>query len=460
MYSSGLSHLADRYRPQYNTYTADKPPSAYKCALADAYGNWTGEYFGLIIRRDVECSDGMRFDKSIGRCGYTADKGPPFDKLSCAIQNVTSGSFVNPSIGNSYIQESDLVVGRADGVSIYRYYNSIDAIWRHSYSDRLDILEDMPVITTSEGREIQFSTGSALNSYTSEAGVLKRSDDGWHYLSRENFAFAFDSSGALTSVTAPQGYSLKVFRRAGTLTITDHYGETVSVSEDYLHQPTHITTRSLEIFYNYSAGNLSTVMKVFKGGSTIRKYLYEDTRSNNVNMLTGIVDERNVRLGSWVYDGLGRIIGINDGSEESSVTFQYDPDGSTTFTNKLGKATVYHYQQIGGVKRINAIDGQPSANCPASNSKYTYNDRGQVLTKTDAKGFITTYLYNDRGLEISRTEASGTPMRRTINTEWDATRFLPMHIVGHDRSTAYTYDDQGRQISRKQIPTSTSVGGG
>ncbi|WP_345945801.1 RHS repeat domain-containing protein, partial [Pseudomonas sp. dw_358] len=70
------------------------------------------------------------------------------------------------------------------------------------------------------------------------------------------------------------------------------------------------------------------------------------------------------------------------------------------------------------------MTGEPSDNCPASNSTYTYDDRGQVLTKTDAKGFITTYTYNDRGLEASHTEASGTPQARTTTTTWDPTRFL------------------------------------
>lgn len=44
---------------------------------------------------------------------------------------------------------------------------------------------------------------------------------------------------------------------------------------------------------------------------------------------------------------------------------------------------------------------QPSANCPAINSSYTYDDRGLILTKTDLKELVTTYSYNNRGLEIN-----------------------------------------------------------
>lgn len=448
-YSSTLSHLVDRYRPQYNTYTADTPPTAYKCALADAYGNWTGDYFGMIIARNVDCSDGMSFDKMTGQCGYTADKGPPLVKLSCPIGNFNSDSFLNPSIGNSYLQQSDLDNEKNGRVSIYRYYNSIDATWRHSYSDRLDLLGDVPALTTSEGKEIHFTNESSPGFYASEAGILKRSGSGWTYLSRENSALEFDSDGALASVTDSQGHAQKITRREGELTISDHYGMTVSISEDYLHQPTHITAPSLEILYNYRSGNLKSVKKVFKTGTTSREFLYEDTRAANVNRITGIVDERNLRLGSWNYDGLGRVISVKYGIEGSTVALQHNSDGSTIVTNELGKTTVYHYQQIGGIKRISSIDGEPSVNCPASNSRYTYSDRGQVLTKTDAKGFITTYSYNDRGLETSRTEASGTPQARVTTTEWDPTRFLRTKVVDPYRATVYTYDDEGRETGRQ-----------
>ncbi|WP_161806743.1 RHS repeat domain-containing protein, partial [Pseudomonas syringae] len=74
-----------------------------------------------------------------------------------------------------------------------------------------------------------------------------------------------------------------------------------------------------------------------------------------------------------------------------------------------------------------------------------------LQTKTDAKGLVTTYTYNDRGLEISRTEASGTPVARTIRTEWDPARFLPIKTVEGQRITSYRYDEQGREISRQTV---------
>ena len=116
--------------------------------------------------------------------------------------------------------------------------------------------------------------------------------------------------------------------------------------------------------------------------------------------------------------------------------------------NELGKVANYSFQYINGVRRITAIDGEPSLSCPSSNSTFTYEDRGLVITKTDNKGIVTTYDYNDRGLEVSRTEASGTAQARTVTTEWHSSLYLPVAVTEPDRITRYQYDDQGRQLSR------------
>ena len=79
-------------------------------------------------------------------------------------------------------------------------------------------------------------------------------------------------------------------------------------------------------------------------------------------------------------------------------------------TNTAKQAT-YRFQVIQGIKRIVAIEGEPSPNCPSSNSTFTYDDQGLLTSKRDNNGNLTTYQYNARGLETSRTEAAGTRRR-------------------------------------------------
>ncbi|MWK60060.1 RHS repeat protein [Pseudomonas otitidis] len=174
----------------------------------------------------------------------------------------------------------------------------------------------------------------------------------------------------------------------------------------------------------------------------ISKYHYEDSR--NPNLLTGITDERGIRYATWTYDDQGRAISSEHAGGAEKVTVAYNADGSSTVTNALGKRTTYRFQTIQGIRRITAIEGEPSANCPNSNATFTYDDRGLVKTRTDNKGNVTTFDYNERGLEVSRTEAYGTPQARTVITEWHPTLFLPVTITEPDRTTRYSYDVQGR----------------
>ena len=181
----------------------------------------------------------------------------------------------------------------------------------------------------------------------------------------------------------------------------------------------------------------------------MRRYHYTNP---NPKLLTGITDERGVRYATWSYDDQGRAISSEHANGAEKVTLSYNADGSTTVTNELGKQTVYRFQTIQGVRRITAIEGEPSANCPASNAQYSYDERGLLKTKTDNKGHLTTYTYNDRGLEVARTEAAGTAQARTVTTEWHPDWFLPVTVTEPDRITRYTYDDQGRQLSQTVTP--------
>ena len=180
---------------------------------------------------------------------------------------------------------------------------------------------------------------------------------------------------------------------------------------------------------------------------SVRQYHYEN--NYNPDLLTGITDERGVRFATWAYDIAGRAISSQHASSAGVVKITYRGDQYRVVTNELGKETAYRYELISGINRLVEIKGEPTPDCPASNSSYTYNERGQVLTKTDAKGLITTYDYNGRGLETSRTEASGTTLARTVTTEWDPERFLPTRVTEPDRITTFSYDVQGRELSRQ-----------
>lgn len=374
------------------------------------------------------------------------------DDLSCHAASLTVADPISTSIGNVYEEEQDYKGGGSFPLRLVRSYNSLQGYWITNYSSNLVISANAIVLVQADGQESPFSlNGNVATPSLSERGSLVAKGSQWQYTSAQQEVFDFDATGRLVKWTDPNGqYHALSYANSGLITVSDASGNEFTLTQDRRYQPLSLTAPGLSVAYTYDAtARLQSVAKT-QGGSTLtRQYLYENT--TYPRLLTGLVDERGVRVASWAYDDQGRAITNEQANGVGKIGLAYNVDGSTTVTNELSKQTTYRYQVIQGIKRIVAIEGEPSPNCPASNSTYTYNDRGQVLTKTDAKGFVTTYTYNDRGLETSQTEGSGATSR-TVTTEWDATRFLPTKVIEPNRTTLYTYDSQGRRVSQVITP--------
>jgi len=199
--------------------------------------------------------------------------------------------------------------------------------------------------------------------------------------------------------------------------------------------------------YEYDQyGNLAKVTRTSANGqTTLRQYHYEDTRFPYA--LTGITDEKGVRYASWTYDAVGRAIKSVHAGNVDKTTFAYATDSSTV-TNPLGKADIYHYSLVGGARRLISVEGQASTSCLASNQAYTYYDNGLLKSKTDKEGRVTQYEYNDRGLVERMVEAVGTPQERITTTQWHPTLPLPIKVTQGNRVVSYDYDNQGLLLAR------------
>jgi YD repeat-containing protein len=382
------------------------------------------------------------FNQSTGNCGNEEQKGSP-PAYSCA------GNPINIAIGNKFQVENDFKSASDSNLTFTRYYNSLDGAWRHNYSTFIRFAVGKLSLVRADGRETFFTVdGNTVTPDPTETGILSTSANTSTYTSDTNEQFIFDSTGRLITQIDAVGRTQQLTYVNGTVTVTSDTGQTLSYTEDASHQPLSLTAGPLQIAYTYNTNQrLTQLTRTQAGTSQQRLFFYEDSR--NVNLLTGITDERGVRFATWAYDAQGRAISSEHAGGAQRTLVAYNADGSSTVTNELGKNATYRFTNLGGVKRVTAIEGEPSPNCSASNSSYTYNTAGQVLTKTDAQGLITTYSYNDRSLEVSRTEATGTPLARTTTTEWDPSRFLKTKVVEPTRITLYTYDTQGRPLSQQ-----------
>ncbi|MGA6108782.1 DUF6531 domain-containing protein [Pseudomonas solani] len=400
-----------------------------------------------------ECINGGALNPYTGECelslnvqerkikGLPEQHAPENSVQSCA------GNPIDFSSGNKFQAESDYNL-KGSSLAFARIYNSTDGLWRGKYFASAIITPVTIMITFDDGYQALFNViNGVATPEGGEPGALAKMNGNWVYRSKQNEQLTFDIAGKLVAITQSDGETLTVSHAGNVRTISNTKGNSITVNYFSNGHPLSLSAAGVSIQYGYNQyGFLASVTKTENGQSTQRTYHYEDPR--NRAWLTGITDERGIRYATWTYDDQGRAISSEHAGGAERTLVSYNADGSSTVTNALGKRTTYRFQTIQGIRRITAIEGAPSANCPNSDSTFTYDDRGLVKTRTDNKGRVTTFDYNERGLEVSRTEAYGTPQARTVTTEWHSTLFLPATVTEPDRVTSYSYDEQGRLVGQ------------
>ena len=456
----GLELIVRPYRPPERWNRSGEPPT-YDCRTYYdvVHTDFTANYYEstFIEQKRKSCPAGQQLNLMAETCEQAADHqlrkelGDPGLPLLGG-PSLCVGNPISATTGNKYQEEEDY--RDADGeLRLVRHYNGLTGMWQVNYGKALYIDPYGRGLTLfhGDGRQSQFALNhGAATAEATEQGSLKKVGDHWVYAAPNLEQYRFDAQGALTAWRLADGrVQTLAYRPMGpgalTIVVTDSAGHSLQllVANGRLARA---KTGKLTVTYGYDrAARLTKVTRTWPGHARSRSYLYEDAA--HPGALTGIVDERGVRYATWGYDASGRAISSEHAGGADKTTLSFNADGSTTVTNALGNAVTYRYRVIHGVKRVTAIEGAPAPGCPASNTTYTYTERGQVATRTDALGTVTAYDYDAMGREIRRVEAKGTALERTTATTWDATRHLPLTVTTADRVITYTYDDQGRPLS-------------
>ncbi|HKJ88239.1 MAG TPA: DUF6531 domain-containing protein, partial [Gammaproteobacteria bacterium] len=361
------------------------------------------------------------------------------------------------SIGNKFFIEADYRGSGTFPIVFSRTYNSYDLGWRFAYTQRIERVSNDHVVAHRPGGQ-SFDFRLANGQWRADPDVTARlkssqganGGDGWTYVRPDHTTERYDAHGRLTAIRNPAGLTQKVSHSdtpsGQLLTVTDPQGHRLRIALNaagtLAKRITDPQGRTTE--YHYRDGLMLTRV-VFPDGNS-KKYLYGD--SDRPWLITGIIDEDGHRSHTVDYDARGRAVMSELAGGAERVDVSYNDDGTTTLTNALGKQTTYHFQTIQGVRKVVREEGQPSSSTPGTDVKYAYDDNGFLVEKTDAKGVTTRYKRSEHGLELSRTEAVGTPQEHTVTTRWDREIRKPLVITDGNRETRYTYDAEGRSLSR------------
>lgn len=142
----------------------------------------------------------------------------------------------------------------------------------------------------------------------------------------------------------------------------------------------------------------------------------------------------------YTYDVRGRL--TSTGGVVYPVNYEYDVYGNrtkmTTFRDEEGEGdvTAWTYDAAtGAVVSKTYADGRGPT--------YTLTDLGQVATRTDARGVVTTYTYNLYGDLVSQTYSDGTP---AVTYAYDSLG-RQTQVTDAAGTTTFTYGQYGELVS-------------
>ncbi|WP_161630615.1 RHS repeat protein [Pseudoduganella violaceinigra] len=320
------------------------------------------------------------------------------------------------------------------------------------YSGPKDVNDRVSQVTDAGGKVIGWQVANASDDSTesfSLDGRLQRikSRNG------QDTAFTYSDQNTPLEIAPKPGYLLKV---------TDAYGHSLQFTYTAQGKMSKMIDPAGNAFI-YEYDTEQNLFKVTYPDGKSKTYLYDEPQSISAGagkrLLTGILDENNVRYATYAYNASRRSISTEHAGGVEKYTLTYPYDGETRVTDPLGSRYVYKYSNVAGVMLQTGTSRTSATGNETASTKSEYDANGNLSVYTDFDGTATTYVYDlARNLETSRTEASGSTVARTIQTEWHPTFRTPARVSEPLRRTTYTHDTSGNVLTKTTQATTDTNG--
>jgi RHS repeat-associated protein len=289
---------------------------------------------------------------------------------------------------------------------------------------------------------------------------------------RPVWTFTYDTAGRLTRKTDPTGSRFQDFaydarNRVVGITYADGSSETTTfgtgVNANLVvarkDRDNHVTTFG----YDLDGREISRVE-----GANAPAIALTTTTTYLVGTTLPVTISRGGDVRTFAYDYRHRLISETAFPSTGSgltTTHAYDlADQKTSTTDPYGRVTYFRYDVNGRLVRtirelvpggvaaganLDTLARSSSDNPPYAIEEMTYNAIGEMLTRTDARGFVTTMAYDNRGRLTTQTEAVGTPVAATTSRVYDVCSNLIQVTDARGFVTAMTYT--GRDLMATMI---------
>jgi len=410
----------------------------------DGFGYGCGFVCTAEPNQESEC---YAYMEQSGSCPVRAGAG-----ASPPLPDVDVGNPISAITGEMYFTHADARVGE---LSVSRTYNSMRLTpstrygafgpgWNANPEVRL-------VFFSSRVIEARLPDGVPLY-YTDKEGNgvfeqefpwgrdswIMATSSGYERVFRSGAREVFDTSGAVLSAIDASGVETTYSRDTeGRLVEYSRHGRAITFTYDGTEtRPASVLGPGGVLLASYTYSYTGVLEAVDYPDGTGYRYGYD-----NNGRIVWVRDAAGVPLEFHEYDAQGRAVTSELGDGVQKFTLSYGTD-QTTVTDAEGNQTVYEFARAGdGMKRITKITG-PCASCGGGggdSQEWTYGDRGEILSYTDAAGETWLYEYDEYGNALTETDPLDGVTAFTFDGEG-----RPLTRTGPEGSlTTYTYVDAG-----------------
>ncbi|MBA7510736.1 hypothetical protein ES705_02723 [subsurface metagenome] len=310
----------------------------------------------------------------------------------------------------------------------YVKFHSASSVYDSLHWDLLDYLFEEEKLTLHNAQGINFYyEDSEIDSIIDRVGnKLAFTDSGITHSSGKGIKFLRNPEGFISEIITPKNDTFKyVYDNGNLINVINPEAETISYAYETSHNLIDIKDpRGVTPIRNEYDDTGRLIRHIDATGDTIEYVHDPDHRTETV------ID----RLGKptiYQYDDQGLVTSITN-PKGQIISYTYDDaKNRTSETNGLGQTTTYEYDDHGNMtERIDPL---------GNTTIYTYNNYGQLLTETNPLEHVTTHEYNNKGNLMISTD----PLGNVTTFTYDAQGNMTSQTDPLGNATGYSYDTYG-----------------
>jgi RHS repeat-associated protein len=392
---------------------------------------------------------------------YVIADGEDDGATSC---NARVGRPVNVTNGNVYLQQGDYELpGIGPELDVTRTYNSksqrvglFGKGWSTAYDESIVVYDNnLARLNQEDGRAIylgrQIGSSGAFAPLVGDfhGSLVQNGGAGFTLTLKDGSVSQFNSTGKLVSRADRNGnITTLTYDGNGFLSsVTDPFGRVLTVTTDGSGRALTIGD-PLGTIATYTYGGSNELLSVTYAENSAFQFGYDgDLR------LTSVTDALGNLVESHTYDAQGRALTSESQGGVERYSLSYLSNTETEVTDALGHVTKYINDKSKGRNVVTRLEGLCSCGGGGSQVQtWTYDNQLNVTNQTDALNHTRTFTYDTNGNRLTETDATGTVTYTYNGFGQVLTRTNQLGGV-----TTITYDPLGNPLTAKDALNNTTA---